>query len=134
MTSQTQTVVETIQARLEAATFPWQVEIIDGAPQDTPAGPYVCIYDQTGMTRRTKWQGGVTGVFWPFQLSCVARTTTGLRDLVKGVRAAVCDWAPVAGASPIVEIGSNPVLSTGEGNDVRLTAPLTLHCYLPKEA
>jgi hypothetical protein len=121
-----------IKARLEAASFPWPVEIIDGAP-DQQTTPYVCIYDQTGQSLRRKYTGSVDGLYLPFQLSCVARTTDGLRDLVKAVRAAVCDWPPVIGASPIVEDGSNPVLSEGVGNDRRLTAPLTMHSYLPKE-
>jgi hypothetical protein len=128
----TKEAVAAILTRLKAAQYPWAVEVIDGAPADTPAGPYVCIYDQTGVTRRTKYHGGVTGLYFPFQLSCVARTTDGLRDLVGVVRRAVLDWPPAAGATPVVEDGSNPVLSTGVGNDRRLTAPLTMHSYLPK--
>lgn len=126
--------MQAIKARLEAAIFPWPVAVFDGAPTSTPSGPYVCIYDQTGVTRRTKYQGGVTGAYLPFQLSCVARTTDGLRELVAGVRTAVLDWPPVPGASPIVEDGSNPILTSGTGNDLRLTAPLSMHSYLPKES
>ncbi len=129
----TQTAVVAVRARLEAAQYPWPVEVIDGAPTSTPAGPYICIYDQTGRTIRRKYVGVGSGLYWPFQLSCVARTTDALRELVNTARAAVLDWAPVDAASPIVEDGSNPVLTTGVGNDQRLTAPLTMHSYLPKE-
>ncbi len=126
--------VAATQARLEAAVLPWAVEVIAGAPGSTPSGPYICIYDQPGLTRRTKYHGGVTGMYFPWQLSCVARTLDGLRDLVRITRLTILDWPPVPGASPTVEDGTNPILPSGTGNDLRLTAPLTMHSYLPKES
>lgn len=124
--------VAAILARLEAAPFPWPVEVIDGKPGEVST-PYICIYDQTGIRIREKYIGQAGRTYLPFQLSCVARTRDGLRDLVQVTRRAVLDWPPIPGATPIIEDGSNPVLSEGTGNDQRLTAPLTMHCYLPKE-
>lgn len=129
-----QSAITAIKARLDDAAWPWPVQVTDGPPDGTPSGPYICIYDQTGMPLRRKYQGGVSGLYLPFQLSCVARQHDALRELIRIARLQVCDWRPVGGSSPIVESGSNPVLSTGVGNDQRLTAPLTLHCYLPPEA
>ena len=127
--------VAAIKARLEAAdaAFPWPVTVIDGKPSGEVSTPYICIYDQTGIRIREKYIGQAGRTYLPFQLSCVARTHDGLRDLVRVTRGAVLDWPPIPGASPVVEDGSNPVLSEGVGNDQRLTAPLTMHCYLPKE-
>lgn len=123
--------IDSIKARLEAQPSPWPFGVYDGEPPAGVETPYICIYDQTGRTDRgTKAHGGVVRVYAPFQLSCVARTREGLRDLLKVARS-VCGWAPVANASPIVEDGSNPILPTGEGTDQRLLAPLTMHCYLP---
>lgn len=127
-----QAVVAAIQARLESQSPPWPVEVFDGPPDDDAQTPYICIWDQTGAATRRKYAAAVDGMFFPFQLSCVARTREGLRQLV-GVARTVLMWSPVAGATPIVEVGSNPILTEGVGNDQRLTAPLTMHCYLPKE-
>lgn len=132
----TQDAVTAIKARLDATTWPWPtVDVLDGSPavNNTPTGPYICIYDQTGQTVRRKYLGQPSGLYWPVQLSCTARTAAGLRDLVRIVRGTVLNWPPIDGATPVVEDGSNPTLTTGTGNDMRITAPLTLHCYLPAE-
>lgn len=104
--------------------------VFDGEAPATANTPYICIYDQTGKTDLGhKAHGGVVRTRAPFQLSCVARTHDGVRALMKVART-VCGWAPVDNASPIVEDGSNPIIKTGEGMDVRLTAPLTMHCWI----
>lgn len=118
-----------IKAKLEAQTGPWPFEVFDGAPAGV-SSPYICIWDQTGSTIRSKYASRIGQVYFPFQLSCVARTKEGLRDLVKIARHVVL-WAPVEGASLIVEDGSNPILPETVGGDQRFTAPLTMHCFLP---
>ncbi len=130
----TQTAVAAIKARLEAAPSPWPQghAVFDGDPGDDTDRPYICIWDQTGVKVREKYTGTAGRTYFPFQLSCVARTREGLRDLVAVART-VLGWAPVPGATPLVEDGSNPILTEGSGNDERLVAPLTMHCYLPKE-
>lgn len=128
--------IAAIIARLKAATSPWAggFDVFDGGPTGTPTKPYFCVWDQTATTRRGKYTGGVQQAYLPFQVSCVARTRQGVRDAVNLARAALLLWPPVDGATPIVEDASNPILTEGTGNDVRLTAPLTLHCCLPKES
>lgn len=135
MSNRAQDAVTAIKQRLDNVMWPlgWTVTVLDGAPVTEPDGPYICIYDQTGQPTRRKYWGGVSGLYFPAQLTCVARTKEGLRDLVKLTRAAVLNWPPIAGSTPLVEDGSNPTLTTGTGNDLRITAPLTLHCHLPKE-
>ena len=124
--------VTAIKARIEAQTTVWPqgLGVHHGTPPDDAVTPYVCIWDQTGRTVRGKYVGAVQKTYWPFQLSCVGRTREGALD-VADVARSVLDWAPVVGASRIVEDGSNPVLSEGTGSDVRYTAALTMHCYLP---
>lgn len=126
----TQLAISAIKAHLEAQSAPWPVAVYDGEPPEGAQTPYICIYDQTAGTVRGKYVGGVRKVRIPFQLSCVARTRDGLRSLIAVARA-VLDWAPMSGASPIVEDGSNPIITESVGNDQRLTAPLTMHSYLP---
>lgn len=130
----TKDAIAAIKARLEAAPSPWPQghAVHDGEPVDDTDRPYICIWDQTGVRIREKYTGGPKRTFFPFQLSCVARTRDGLRDLVAVART-VLGWHPIPGATPVVEDGSNPILSEGTGSDERLTAPLTMHCYLPKE-
>lgn len=131
----TNTAIAAIKARLEGAPSAWPQghSVFDGEPDGDTGRPYVCIWDQTGVRVREKYTGQAGRTLFPFQLSCVARTREGLRQLVDLVRGTVLDWPPVDGATPIVEDGSNPILTEGTGNDVRLVAPLTMHCYLPKE-
>ena len=128
--------IAAIVARLVLADspFPDGHAVFDGGPAATPTKPYFCVWDQTATTRRGKYSGGPQRLYLPFQVSCVARSRDGLRDAVRLARAALLMWPPLNGASPIIEDGSNPILSEGTGNDFRLTAPLTLHCYLPKES
>ena len=108
-------------------------DVIDGEPLQTPPRRYLCVYDQTGVAVRRKYTGHAGWLYLPVQISVVTRTLDGLRESVKAVRDALLDWPPVPGATPLVEDGSNPILTEGEGNDRRLTAPLTLHCYLPPD-
>lgn len=108
-------------------------DVFDGAPDDMPPRRYLCVYDQTGVAVRRKYPGRPGWLYLPVQVSVVARTRSGLRESVHAVRAALLDWPPVPGATPLVEDGTNPILTEGEGNDVRLTAPITIHCYLPPE-
>lgn len=126
--------VAAIKARLiaAAASAPWPVGVFDGPP-DATAGtkPYICIYDQTGVTDRgTKAHGGVVRARFPFQLSCVARDRDALRDLIEVARTIV-GWSPIAGASPIVEVGSNPIMPETVDSDSRYVAPLTMRSWLP---
>jgi len=134
-TFSTSPAIAAIIARLVLADSPFDNghEAFDGGPTTTPSKPYFCVWDQTATTRRGKYSGDPQRLYLPFQVSCVARTRAGLRDAVQLARSALLMWTPVKGASLIVEDGSNPILSEGTGNDIRLTAPLTLHCYLPKE-
>ncbi len=108
-------------------------DAFDGEPDDAPPRRYLCVYDQTGVAVRRKYTGRPGWLYLPIQISVVTRTLNGLRQSTKAVRDALLDWPPVQGATPLVEDGTNPVLPEGEGNDVRLTAPITLHCYLPPE-
>ena len=107
--------------------------VFDEAPLDEPPTRYLVVYDQTGLSIRRKYSGDAGWLYLPMQISCVARTKTGLRGSVRSVRQVLLGWPPVPGATPIVEDGSGPILREGEGNDLRLTGPLTLHCYLPPE-
>ncbi len=106
-------------------------DVFDGGPDSKPPQRYLCVYDQTGVAVRGKYTGRAGWLYLPIQVSVVTRTLDGLRKSTKAVRDALLDWPPTPGATPLVEDGSNPVLTEGEGNDVRLTAPITLHCYLP---
>lgn len=128
----TQAAIDAIKARLESTPAPWPVLVFDGPPDDGAATPYICIWDQTGQKVREKYTGQAGRTYWPLQLSCVARGRDGLRTLTSVART-VLDWAPISGATPLVEDGTNPVLTESVGGDERLTAPLTMHCYLPKE-
>lgn len=119
-----------IVARLDA--IPTH-DVFDGPPSSTPPNRYLCVYDQTGVAVRRKYTGRAGWLYLPFQVSVVTRTYGGMRESVQSVRAALLDWPPVPGGTPIVEAGTNPILTEGEGNDIRLTAPLTFHCYLPPE-
>ena len=124
---------QAILAALLNANSPWPDghDVIDGAPTTTPTKPYFCFYDQTAAPVRRKYHGGVSQERFDFQISCVARNREGVRQAVQLARGALHGLVVAVNASPIVEEGSNPIIPSGEGNDVRLTAPLTMHCWLP---
>lgn len=129
--TQPQDAVAAIKTKLESAESPWPFKVFDGEPDGTDQ-PYICIWDRTGSRIREKYTATPSRTRFPFQLSCVARTHDGLRELTAIARS-ILDWRPVPGASPIVEERSNPILTEGTGNDQRLLAPLSMRCYLPKE-
>ena len=124
---------QAIITALRSASSPWVNghEVIDGGPTSTPASVYFCFYDQTAQPLRRKYHGGVTQLRFDFQISCVARETKGVRRAAQLARDTLWGLVVAVNASPIVEEGSNPIIPSGEGNDVRLTAPLTMHCWLP---
>lgn len=130
MTTTTQPAIAAITARLDTIA---DHDAYDGPPPATPTRRYVCVYDQTGVPIRHKYPGRPGWLYLPVQISVVTRTRDGLRESVQKVRNLLAGWAPVTGATPMVEDGTNPILPEGEGNDIRLTAPLTFHCYLPPE-
>jgi hypothetical protein len=122
-----------IKARIEAQPTPlWPqgVAVHLGAAPDGAVVPYVCLWDQTDSQVRGKATGSVQRSRLPFQLSCVTRDRASIYAAMTVARS-VLDWAPVDGSSRIVEDGSNPLITEGSGSDVRYTAPLTMHCYLP---
>ena len=120
--------VAAIVAKLDAIP---DHDAFDGAPGGTPPRRYLCVYDQSGLPVRHKYPGRPGWLYLPVQISVVASTKAGLRESVHEVRTQLLDWPPIPGASPLVEDGTNPTLTEGEGNDIRLTAPLIMHCYLP---
>lgn len=124
--------IAAIKARIKDQPTPWPqgLGVYAGDPDEGAETPYVCIWDQTDSAVRGKATGAVQRSRLPFQLSCVGRTREGVLEVV-GVVRCVRDWAPVAGASRIVEDGSNAIMPEGTGSDVRYVAPLTMHCYLP---
>lgn len=124
--------VAAIKARIEAQSAPWPqgLGVYVGAPADGAVVPYVCIWYQVEDPERGKYTGTVHRSRWPFQLSCVTRDRDSIHAVATLARS-VCDWAPIVGASRIVEDGSNPIIPEGSGSDIRYTAPLTMHCYLP---
>lgn len=126
------TAIAAIKARIEAQPTSWPqgLRVYVGAPPENAEVPYVCIWDQTGSTVRGKYVGTVQKTRFPFQLSCVTRTRDAAPD-VAAIARSVLDWAPTPGASRIIEDGSNQIVPEGSGSDIRHTAPLTMHCYLP---
>lgn len=124
--------ITAIKDRIESQSTPWVqgLAVHYGAPPADAQTPYVCIWDQAPKPIREKQAGRAQRSRLSFQLSCVSRAREDVLEVVRVARC-VLDWAPVTNASPIVEDGSNPILTEGSGIDVRYTAPLTMHCYLP---
>lgn len=130
MTFDTEAAIAAIVARL---TLIPDHDAMDGPPNTTPARRYFCVYDQTGAGARRKYTADPTQLYLPVQVSCVGRTRSGVRESAQLARNALAGWTPVAGGTPLIEDGSNPILTDGPTNDLRHTWPLTMHCYLPKE-
>lgn len=96
-----------------------KVTAYDGRPDTTPAGPYVAVFDDSGLGRRTHYDARTDRVKWTHNVMAVARTHDGLRWVVGQVRDTLTDTRPTPQSSMMVEISAGPVLTDGTEGDMR---------------
>ena len=109
------------------------ITAFDGEPGTTPDGPYVAVWDDTGLRRPDNYGGAARNNRVTFTVMCVARTPEGLRALVQAV-ADTLTGRRLAGrtSSPLVEQYAAPALSGGPTGDKRLTKTLTYAAHSPR--
>lgn len=109
------------------------VTTFDGEPTATPAGPYVAVWDDTGLRRPDNYGGVARNSRITFTVMCVARTPEGLRALVQAVTDTLTGRR-LAGptSSPLIEQYAGPSLSGGPTGDKRLTKTLTYAAHSPR--
>ena len=109
------------------------ITAFDGEPTATPAGPYVAVWDDTGLRRPDNYGGVARNNRVTFTVMCVARTPEGLRALVDAV-ADTLTGLRLAGraTSPLIEQYAGPSLSGGPTGDKRLTKTLTYTATFPR--
>lgn len=105
----------------------------DGEPQMTPSGPYVAVWDDTGLRQPDVYGGGARNNLVTFRLMCVARTRDGLDHLLHQVTAALTGRR-LAGreSSPLTEQYASPALTGGPEGDKRHTKTVTYQTLLPR--
>lgn len=109
------------------------ITAFDGEPGTTPAGPYVAVWDDTGLRRPDNYSGAARNNRITFTAMCVARTPEGLRALVQAATDTLTGLR-LAGrtSSPLTEPYAAPTLSGGPRGDVRLTKTLTYTATFPR--
>ena len=109
------------------------ITAFDGEPPATPDGPYVAVWDDTGLRRPDNYGGVATHTRVTFTAMCVARTPEGLRALVQAVTDTLTGLRLAGrGSSPLTEQHAAPALSGGPRGDVRLTKTLTYTATFPR--
>ena len=109
------------------------ITVFDGEPTATPAGPYVAVWDDTGLRRPDNYGGVADSNRITFTAMCVARTPEGLRALVQAVTDTLTGLRLAGRASsPLTEQYAAPTLSGGPRGDVRLTKTLTYTATFPR--
>lgn len=115
----------------QAALLAEGIDAYDGDPTRTPPGLYVALYGDSGLAVPHRagtvphWQtAGLRAV-------CVARTTSGLRDLLADVRQALTGRRLDPTHTPLVEQVAGPTLDGGPDGDRRHSVTLTYTSRLP---
>lgn len=116
----------------QAALLAVPIDAHDGDPVTTPAGLYVALYGDSGLAVPHR---GVNPVpHWQdagLRAVCVARTASGLRDLVADVRQALTGRRLHPDHTPLREQVASPVLDGGPAGDRRLSMTLTYTSRIP---
>lgn len=112
-----------VLALLTAAGIRW----FDRRPKTvTPSDfPYVVVYDDPGVRYPDRYFGESHKDRWTFQIVCVSRTTTGLRDVTSRVKDALIDRSIDVWGGRISQPAAGPLLEDGPESDLRLSKTLT---------
>ena len=109
------------------------ITAFDGEPDNTPTGPYVAVWDDSGLRRPDVYAGVARNNRVTFTAMCVARTPEGLRALVHAVTDTLTGHRLEGRtSSPLIEQYAGPSLSGGPTGDKRLTKTLTYTATFPR--
>ena len=117
-----------VRARLATGRF----GTYEAAPERTPTVPYRVLFPDPGHATRERLGGHANALRWRIRVICVARTRTGLLDVVTETRNLLADYrpdpSPAAGLLIEDDIGALP-LTDGPAGDTRdsLTLQYRMH-------
>ena len=122
------TAIGNILALLTAAG----IDAHDGEPSDTPAGPYVVVYDNPGHRVPHRMSTTAHWATYRHQVVCVARTLGGLRHLIGKATDTLTGTRPTPESSPLFEDVVGPILEDGPDGDRRHSATITYTHRTPR--
>ena len=118
-------------AAIHAALADAEIDAHDGDPEVTPNGRYAAIYGETGLATPHRRNLVPHWLAETARIVVVARTQSGLRDLVKEIRSVLTGRILAPDFGPLLETGPSPQLAGGPQGDIRLSMTLTYSCTTP---